>query len=116
MGVDVNPKKYELAKSVGCTDCINPLDHKDTPMQQVLVAGSPTGFGYDYTFDCTGNVMVMRTALEAAHRGWGKCTREHARPRQPNRAPRLEAPPSVPARNSPLRALVPEIVSPNTTP
>ena len=80
MGVDVNPKKYELAKSIGCTDCINPLDHKDTPMQQVLVAGSPTGFGYDYTFDCTGNVMVMRTALEAAHRGWGKCTREHARP------------------------------------
>ena len=32
---------------------------------------SPTGFGYDYTFDCTGNTEVMRAALECAHRGWG---------------------------------------------
>jgi S-(hydroxymethyl)glutathione dehydrogenase/alcohol dehydrogenase len=43
-------------------------------MQQVLVGTSPTGFGYDYTFDCTGNTDVMRSALEAAHRGWGVCT------------------------------------------
>jgi len=34
---------------------------------------SPTGWGIDYTFDCTGNTAVMRTALEASHRGWGKC-------------------------------------------
>lgn len=74
-GVDLNVKKYELAKSIGCTDCINPMDYpKEKPFQQVLVEQSPTKFGYDYTFDCTGNVMVMRQALEAAHRGWGKCT------------------------------------------
>jgi S-(hydroxymethyl)glutathione dehydrogenase/alcohol dehydrogenase len=73
VGIDVNPKKFELAKKLGCTECINPKDH-DKPMQQVLVASSPTGFGYDYTFDCTGNTDVMRSALEAAHRGWGNCT------------------------------------------
>ena len=35
------------------------------------MGSSPTGFGFDYTFDCTGNTDVMRSALEAAHRGWG---------------------------------------------
>ena len=74
VGIDVNPKKFELAKKLGCTECINPNDHKGKPMQQVLVGTSPTGFGYDYTFDCTGNTDVMRSALEAAHRGWGLCT------------------------------------------
>ena len=73
VGIDVNPKKFELAKKLGCTECINPKDHSK-PLQQVLVAQSPTGFGYDYTFDCTGNTDVMRSALEAAHRGWGKLT------------------------------------------
>merc|ERR1719188_1564842 len=56
---------------LGCTKCLNPKDYPDKPMQQVLVGESPTGFGYDYTYDCTGNVEVMRSALEAAHRGWG---------------------------------------------
>ena len=37
------------------------------------MGSSPTGFGFDYTFDCTGNTEVMRSALEAAHRGWGQC-------------------------------------------
>merc|ERR1712187_859019 len=69
---DINPGKFELAKKLGCTKCLNPKDF-DKPMQQVLVGESPTGFGYDYTFDCTGNVSVMRSALEAAHRGWGLC-------------------------------------------
>merc|ERR1711976_220396 len=49
----------------------NPKDH-DKPIQQVLVEMSPTKFGFDYTFDCTGNTDVMRAALEAAHRGWGE--------------------------------------------
>merc|ERR1711937_269888 len=71
VGIDINPKKYELAKKLGCTKCLNPKDY-DKPMQQVLVGESPTGFGYDYTYDCTGNVAVMRSALEAAHRGWGE--------------------------------------------
>jgi len=74
VGIDTNPKKFEIAKKLGCTECVNPADHADKPMQQVLVGMSPTGFGYDYTFDCTGNTDVMRTALEASHRGWGFCT------------------------------------------
>lgn len=74
VGIDLNPKKFELAKKLGCTKCISPTDTDGKPMQQVLVAMSPTGFGYDYTFDCTGNTDVMRSALEAAHRGWGKLT------------------------------------------
>ena len=41
-------------------------------MQQVLVAESPTGWGIDFTYDCTGNTDVMRSALEASHRGWGE--------------------------------------------
>lgn len=61
-----------MAKKLGCTKALNPKDY-DKPMQQVLVGESPTGFGYDYTFDCTGNTDVMRSALEAAHRGWGQC-------------------------------------------
>jgi len=72
VGVDVNPAKFEMAKKLGCTKALNPKDY-DKPMQQVLVGESPTGFGYDYTFDCTGNTDVMRSALEAAHRGWGQC-------------------------------------------
>jgi len=73
IGIDVNEKKFDIAKQLGCTDCVNPKSY-DKPMQQVLVGMSPTGFGYDYTFDCTGNVDVMRSALEAAHRGWGTMT------------------------------------------
>merc|ERR1712196_218172 len=71
VGIDMNPKKFEIAKKLGCTDCVNPKDF-DKPIQQVLVEMSPTKFGFDYTFDCTGNTDVMRSALEAAHRGWGQ--------------------------------------------
>jgi S-(hydroxymethyl)glutathione dehydrogenase/alcohol dehydrogenase len=70
-GIDVNPGKFDIAKKLGATHCVNPKDH-DKPIQQVLVGMSPTGFGFDYTFDCTGNTEVMRSALEAAHRGWGQ--------------------------------------------
>jgi len=73
VGIDFNPGKFELAKKLGCDVCYNPKDYADKPMQQVLVGESPTGFGFDYTFDCTGNTAVMRSALEAAHRGWGSC-------------------------------------------
>jgi S-(hydroxymethyl)glutathione dehydrogenase/alcohol dehydrogenase len=68
-GIDINPGKEAIAKSFGCTDFINPKDHGDTPVQQVLVG--MTTWGVDYTFDCTGNTAVMRSALEASHRGWG---------------------------------------------
>ena len=73
VGVDINPKKFALAMELGCTACYNPTEFPDKPFQQTLVGKSPTGFGFDYTFDCTGNTEVMRQALEAAHRGWGQC-------------------------------------------
>merc|ERR1712100_421333 len=66
--IDMNPGKFAMAKQLGATDCINPKDY-DKPIQQVLV--EMTKWGVDYTFDATGNVEVMRSALEASHRGWG---------------------------------------------
>jgi S-(hydroxymethyl)glutathione dehydrogenase/alcohol dehydrogenase len=65
--VDVNPGKFASAQAFGATDCVNPKDH-DKPIQQVLVG--MTTWGVDYTFDCTGNTEVMRSALESSHRGW----------------------------------------------
>ena len=70
--IDINPEKCKLAKEWGATDCINPKDYPDKPIQQVLVDQSPDGWGIDYTFECIGNVDVMRAALECAHRGWGE--------------------------------------------
>ena len=66
--IDVNPDKFALAEAVGATDCLDPAQFEE-PMQSVLV--KQTQWGVDYTYDCTGNVGVMRSALEAAHRGWG---------------------------------------------
>jgi len=68
VGIDINPKKFDIAKTFGATECINPLDHKE-PIQKVL----QTKFdgGMDYTFECIGNVECMRAALEACHKGWG---------------------------------------------
>jgi len=70
--VDINPSKFEIAKKLGATHTFNPKDFPDKKMQSVLVEQSPTGWGIDYTYDCTGNVEVMRSALEASHRGWGE--------------------------------------------
>ncbi len=67
--IDTNPTKFELARQFGATDCINPTDY-DKPIQQVLI--EMTGWGIDHTFECIGNVQVMRAALESAHRGWGQ--------------------------------------------
>jgi S-(hydroxymethyl)glutathione dehydrogenase / alcohol dehydrogenase len=74
--VDINNKKFDFARSIGGTHFVNPLDVTGADngggnVQSWLVKNSPTGFGYDYTFDCTGNVAVMRSAIECAHRGWG---------------------------------------------
>lgn len=67
--IDTNPAKFELAKEFGATDCINPKDF-DKPIQQVII--EKTTWGVDHTFECIGNVNVMRAALECAHRGWGQ--------------------------------------------
>jgi len=68
IGIDTNPSKFEIAKQLGATECINPNDH-DRPIQEVIV--ELTDGGVDYSFECIGNVQVMRAALECAHRGWG---------------------------------------------
>lgn len=70
--VDINPAKFEAAKKFGATDCINPNDYPDKPIQQVIVGLSESGYGIDNTFEAIGRVDTMRAALECAHRGWGK--------------------------------------------
>lgn len=77
IAIDTNPGKASWAKKFGATEFVNP---KDVPpvegggdaLVQHLV--NITDGGLDYTFDCTGNVHVMRTALEACHKGWGIST------------------------------------------
>jgi S-(hydroxymethyl)glutathione dehydrogenase/alcohol dehydrogenase len=72
IAVDMNPSKWEMAKAMGATDFVNPADYKDTPIQQVIV--DMTDGGVDYSFECIGNVKVMRSALECCHKGWGEST------------------------------------------
>ena len=75
--IDLNPKKFDLAKKFGATDCLNPTDY-DEPIQSVLVG--ETQWGVDYTFDCTGNTEVRpRTAT----------TSPPSSNYQPQRAPRM---------------------------
>ena len=69
VGVDVNDSKAEWGKRFGMTHFVNP---KTVSGDLVAHLVELTGGGADYTFDCTGNVDVMRTALEACHRGWGE--------------------------------------------
>ncbi|WP_102504915.1 S-(hydroxymethyl)glutathione dehydrogenase/class III alcohol dehydrogenase [Salinivibrio kushneri] len=69
IGIDINESKFTLAKQLGATDVINPQDY-DQPIQQVIV--EMTDGGVDYSFECIGNVDVMRQALECCHKGWGE--------------------------------------------
>jgi len=97
IGVDINPDKFELAKPFGVHEFVNPKDHPDKPIQQVIV--ELTDGGVDFSFECIGSVHCMvillfsllllvdrsggpkkmltdacfaqRAALEACHRGWG---------------------------------------------
>ncbi len=69
IAVDLNPSKWTMAKSLGATDYVNPKDY-DKPIQQVIV--DLTNGGVDYSFECIGNVHVMRFALECCHKGWGE--------------------------------------------
>lgn len=71
LGIDINPEKFEIAQQLGATECINPRDF-DAPIQQVII--DRTDGGVDYSFECIGNVAVMRAALEACHKGWGEST------------------------------------------
>lgn len=69
IAIDVNERKFDLAKKLGATDCINPNDY-DKPIQEVIV--ELTDGGVDFSFECIGNVNVMRSALECCHKGWGE--------------------------------------------
>ena len=68
IGVDINDEKEEWGRRFGMTHFVNPKKVTDAVAHLVDL----TGGGADYTFDCTGNVTVMRQALEACHRGWGE--------------------------------------------
>jgi len=69
IAIDTNPGKFDKARAMGATEFVNPKDH-DQPIQQVII--EMTGWGVDHSFECIGNVNVMRAALECAHRGWGQ--------------------------------------------
>eukprot|EP00850_Spirogloea_muscicola_P000527 SM000002S05607 [mRNA] locus=s2:1177811:1180595:- [translate_table: standard] len=69
IGVDIDPRKFERAKDFGCNEFVNPKDHGEKPIQEVIV--DLTDGGVDYSFECIGNVNVMRAALECCHKGWG---------------------------------------------
>lgn len=66
IAVDTNPDKFDNARKWGATDCVNPRDHTK-PIQDVIV--EMTDGGVDYSFECIGNVEVMRSALECCHKG-----------------------------------------------
>ena len=68
IGVDINPDREDWGRRFGMTDFVNPRDVGDLVPHLVAL----TDGGGDYTFDCTGNTVVMRQALESAHRGWGE--------------------------------------------
>ena len=69
IAVDTNPSKFEMATLLGATDRINPKDHSG-PISEVLI--DMTDGGVDYSFECVGNVNLMREALECCHKGWGE--------------------------------------------
>ncbi|KKB62703.1 S-(hydroxymethyl)glutathione dehydrogenase [Robbsia andropogonis] len=69
LAIDLNPDKFDLARLFGATDCINPKDHQKS-IQDVIV--EMTDGGVDFSFECIGNVDVMRSALECCHKGWGE--------------------------------------------
>jgi S-(hydroxymethyl)glutathione dehydrogenase/alcohol dehydrogenase len=68
IGVDLNPEREAMARKFGMTHFINP---KDTP-DVVAAITELTDGGVDYSFECIGNVNVMRQALECCHKGWGE--------------------------------------------
>jgi S-(hydroxymethyl)glutathione dehydrogenase/alcohol dehydrogenase len=73
IGVDLNPAKKAMAERFGMTHFVNPKDCENVVQEIVNLTKTPFDQigGADYSFDCTGNVKVMRDALECTHRGWG---------------------------------------------
>ena len=71
IAIDINTDKFGLATQMGATDTVNPKDHTN-PIAEVIV--DMTDGGVDYSFECVGNVELMRAALECCHKGWGEST------------------------------------------
>lgn len=69
IAIDTNSAKFEVARQLGATDIVNPKDHTK-PIQDVIIEMSCGGV--DFSFECIGNVNVMRSALECCHKGWGE--------------------------------------------
>jgi S-(hydroxymethyl)glutathione dehydrogenase/alcohol dehydrogenase len=69
IAIDTNPAKFEVARQLGATDVVNPKDHTRS-IQDVIIEMSCGGV--DFSFECIGNVNVMRSALECCHKGWGE--------------------------------------------
>ncbi|WP_284944905.1 S-(hydroxymethyl)glutathione dehydrogenase/class III alcohol dehydrogenase [Acidisoma cladoniae] len=69
VGVDLNPGRIPMAEKFGMTHYVNPSEVEGDLVPYLV---NLTKGGADYTFECIGNVKVMRQALECAHRGWGK--------------------------------------------
>ena len=75
IGVDINPDRKAWGEKFGMTHFVNPKEVGDDIVPYLVNMTKRNGDligGADYTFDCTGNTRVMRQALEASHRGWGK--------------------------------------------
>jgi S-(hydroxymethyl)glutathione dehydrogenase/alcohol dehydrogenase len=71
IAIDINPDKWDMAKALGATDFINP-DQLSASATEAIV--EMTNGGVDYSFECIGNVHVMREALECCRMGWGVST------------------------------------------
>jgi S-(hydroxymethyl)glutathione dehydrogenase/alcohol dehydrogenase len=69
VGVDINPDREALARKFGMTHFVNPKEVKGDVVPYLV---DLTGGGADYSFECVGNVDLMRQALECCHRGWGE--------------------------------------------
>ncbi|NJK59794.1 MAG: S-(hydroxymethyl)glutathione dehydrogenase/class III alcohol dehydrogenase [Oscillatoriales cyanobacterium SM2_1_8] len=71
VGVDINPARRAIAEQFGMTHFVNPKEIDGDLVAHLLEL---TDGGADFSFECIGNVQVMRQALECCHKGWGKCT------------------------------------------
>ena len=69
IAIDINPSKFEMAKALGATDFVNPNELPGTVTEAIVEMSNG---GVDYSFECIGNVDVMRQALECCHKGWGE--------------------------------------------
>ncbi|MEC4804199.1 MAG: S-(hydroxymethyl)glutathione dehydrogenase/class III alcohol dehydrogenase [Jaaginema sp. PMC 1079.18] len=71
IGVDINPAKRQIAEQFGMTHFVNPRELEGDLVSHIVEL---TDGGADFSFECIGNVNVMRQALECCHKGWGVCT------------------------------------------